>query len=497
MKYGKLISAMALLVALANPLWLAAQEHPTKHQKYTLIDLGTFGGPAGYYNSSGGNIILNNRGIDSGSADTSTSDPYYPNCFNPDCFVSHAFRWDSGVLTDLGALPGVNSSSGGGPNQRGWIAGASENGLIDPLTNFPELRAILWTDDQLIDLGTLGGYESLAGAVNDGGQVVGFATNTIPDSFSGFGTQVRTFIWTKGVMRDVGTLGGPDSLPFFNTAINNSGQVAGSSFTSSIANPVTGIPTTDPFLWKNGTMVDLGTLGGTIGDTADLHKGGQVIGQSNLAGDLTFHSFLWTKPGPMQDLGTLGGDTTTALRLNDAGDVVGRSDLPGSQTHDGFLWRKGTMTDLGTLPGDPCTRANWINEERQIVGNSSDCTNPFHAILWEDGGPAIDLNTLIPPNSSLQLVNAVDINERGEIAGLGLPAGCQPVDVDTCGHAFLLIPCGHGHADGKECEDNPGNSAPPTQRPTVMTPHSPVPNERVTPFRNPLLRGYRTDRGGA
>jgi probable HAF family extracellular repeat protein len=187
----------------------------------------------------------------------------------------------------------------------------------------------------------------------------------------------------------------------------------------------------------------------------------------------------------------IGGD-----QINEAGDVVGKADLPGSQLHDGFLWRNGTMTDLGTLPSDPCSRANWINEERQIVGNSSDCTNALHALLWEDGGPPIDLNTLIPPNSSLQLTNANNINEQGEIAGSGVPAGCQPAHVDTCGHTYLLIPCGHGHADGKECEDNPGNSAPPTQRPTVM-PHSPAPNERVAPFRIPLLRGYRTDRGGA
>jgi probable HAF family extracellular repeat protein len=228
-----------------------------------------------------------------------------------------------------------------------------------------------------------------------------------------------------------------------------------------------------------------------------MNNRGQVAGNSNMPGDLTFHPFLWDKKNGIIDLGTLGGDNGTVDYINKAGDVVGKADLPGSQLHDGFLWRKGTMTDLGTLAGDPCTRANWINEKRQIVGNSSDCTTALHAILWEDGGPAVDLNTLIPPNSGLQLVNALDINDQGEIAGLGVPAGCQPVDVDTCGHAYVLIPCGHGHTDGKECEDNPGDSAPATQRPTVMTPHSPAPNERVAPFRIPVLRGYRTDRGGA
>jgi probable HAF family extracellular repeat protein len=366
---------------------------------------------------------------------------------------------------------------------------------LDPLTGLPETEAVLWKDDQLIKLGTLeGGYESLATAVNESGQATGFAGNLMSDPF--FGTQVRIFLWEKGMMQDLGTLGGPDSPPFNNIAINNRGQVAGSSFTNSIVNPVTGLPTTDPFLWtKAGGMQDLGTLGGTFGDTADLNRRGQVIGQSNMAGDLTFHSFLWTNPGPMQDLGTLGGDTTTADRLNEAGDVVGKSDLAGSQTHDGFLWRKGKMTDLGTLPGDPCTRANWINERREIVGNSSDCINALHAVLWEDGGSAIDLNTLIPPNSGLQLVNALDINDRGEIAGEGVPPGCAPKDVGICGRVFLLIPCGRDHADGTECENNPGNSVPMTWSP-MLAPLIPASKERVAPFRSPLIRGHRTG-GGA
>jgi hypothetical protein len=71
MKSGKLISAVVLFVALALPVSLAAQEHPTKHHKYNLIDIGTLGGPNFFFNSSGyPNHLLGSNGTVTGGADT-------------------------------------------------------------------------------------------------------------------------------------------------------------------------------------------------------------------------------------------------------------------------------------------------------------------------------------------------------------------------------------------------------------------------------------------
>jgi hypothetical protein len=78
-----------------------------------------------------------------------------------------------------------------------------------------------------------------------------------------------------------------------------------------------------------------------------------------------------------------------------------------------------------------------------------------HAFLWENGGPMVDLNTLIPSGSSLQLTYAVAINERGEIAGFGVPPGVLPEEYDTKGHAYILIPCGDDHPSNCE-NDAPG-----------------------------------------
>jgi len=86
------------------------------------------------------------------------------------------------------------------------------------------------------------------------------------------------------------------------------------------------------------------------------------------------------------------------------------------------------------------------------VGVAFDCVTPGgHAWLWENGGPIVDLNTLVPPGSNLTLEFAQNINDRGEIAGIGSPPGCN--DPFVCGHTFVLIPCDGDHPDTEGCKD--------------------------------------------
>jgi len=266
----------------AGPAAAQQSASPADGLRYRLIDLGTLGGP----NSAETQEFpyINNTGMVAGFADTAT-----PNPGNPEGFVFHAFRWRGGPVRDLGTLPGGVNSFAIWSNNAGTVAGLSENGRIDPLLGIPEGRGVLWKKSgQIVNLGTFGGHESLAGYINDRGQVVGVAANRKRDPFSLFvwGTQTRAFLWQKGIMRDLGTLGGPDAVA---AAVNNHGQVAGSSYTNSAPNAVTGIPTLDPFLWRHGTMADLGTLGGTYGLATAINNRGQVVGQSNMAGDQTAH----------------------------------------------------------------------------------------------------------------------------------------------------------------------------------------------------------------
>ena len=207
------------------------------------------------------------------------------------------------------------------------------------------------------------------------------------------------------------------------------------------------MPTLDPFLWKHGRMIDLGSLGGTIGNAQCANNRGEIIGLSNLAGDTTTHAFFWDD-GLMKDLGTLGGDNSEAIWINDAGEIAGSADLPGNNLHDAVLWKNGVIHDLGTVDGDPCSRGRGINSRGQVVGGSSDCANFLHAFVWQKSTGILDLNKLIAPGSGLQLTNAIDINDRGEIIAKSFPIGTTPNDDEDLGHLVLLVPCDNDHEKG-------------------------------------------------
>ena len=477
-------SISSLCAALALPAVSYAQGQKAKHQHYKLIDLGTFGGPNSGVNIEPIQHVINNAGTVAGYSDTSmlTAEPacYNPN-LNPDCFIIHAFVWRGGDLKDLGTLPGGNYSFASAINQFGQIAGVSENSQIDPASGNPEFHAVLWQNDKIHDLGTLGGASSYAATLNDLGQITGVALNDVPDPFSLLGlgsattlTQTRGFLWQNGKMQDLGTLGGPDTWAVF---VNDRGQVAGTSYTSNIADPSTGTPPVGVFLWENGKMKDLGNLGGNnalLGAYSivnALNNHGQVTGLMVAPGDQSVRAFLWNGER-LSDLGTLGGSSSDGEGVNDAGEVAGVANLPGDQANHGFLWRNGVMTDLGTLDGDPCSAALSINSKGQVVGASESvaggCNEWTTAFLWENGGAIVDLNALVPSGSGVHLFAGFWTNDGGEIVAGGSAPVCDMSA--TCEHAYLLIPCDENHPDIEGCDYNPVEAATAAQvRPAQIT----------------------------
>ncbi len=130
-------------------------------------------------------------------------------------------------------------------------------------------------------------------------------------------------------------------------AINDEGQVVGSSLTSS--------GETHAFLWQDGEMADLGTLGGSASYATGINDQGQIVGYATPAGGGQ-HAFLW-QGGVMTDLNSLlsngaGWTLTTATAINASGQIVGYGRTPSGLTHAYLLTPDSSPAAAGRLRFD-------------------------------------------------------------------------------------------------------------------------------------------------
>lgn len=325
------------------------------------------------------------------------------------------------TITDLGTLGG-DGAFALDINSSGQVVGQS-------VTEDGTGHAFLWTDGEMADLGTLPWYveQSLATALNDVGQVVGWSTIVEASA---------AFEYTDGELHDLGGIGGYSAAAY---DINGKGQVVG--------NGKDAAGFVHAFLRSGGVMRDLGTLDGMdSGETSTaygINASGQVVGVSSVVGPVFYRAFRWTPGTGMIDLGTLGGSDSWANDINDAGQVVGWADSATAMR--AFIWTAdGGMRDLGALPDRPHSTALALNSVGKVVGFVSGGLPDSRAAFFY-GGAVIDLNAMIPSDSGWVLAQATGINDAGQIVGFGEHNGQF--------RAFLLTPSG---ASGAFCDVAPG-----------------------------------------
>jgi probable HAF family extracellular repeat protein len=261
-------------------------------------------------------------------------------------------------------------------------------------------------------------------AINDHGQIAGYAETTSNEPFA--------FVWDQvNGLRDLSGLG----RGTWTYAINNLGQVP---VGDSIWDPTSGFqkimdkgsvsclndrgdaageyyPSAEgmphAFVSRDGVIQDIGDLG-TEGTVAySINNLRQVVGWSGTPG--WDHAFLWDAEDGMQDLGSFGKGSI-ATDINNIGQIVGYSAFEEGGCH-ACLWAGGEMTDIDPL-GTRWSGATAVNDVGETVGNYGG----IGAFVWNSQDGIAELSNLIANDSGWTIDEAYDINTGGQIVGLAL-----------------------------------------------------------------------------
>jgi probable HAF family extracellular repeat protein len=291
------------------------------------------------------------------------------------------------------------------------------------------------------------------GNVGPDGQPLQITNNGLVAGAAAVGSALHGVLWYNGRMLDLGTPGlkGQNSQAF---GVNVRGQAVGEAETSDpdpkgedfCGFAALGLPSPGgscvPFLWQNGVMRALPTLGGNNGAANRINNSGEVAGTAeNNMSDSTcpsggpqkyqFKPVVW-RNGAVQELPTYSADPDgTAMAINGLGRAAGASGdctafspiiLDNLQPLHALLWEDGKATDLGTLGGTGHgfgIRAENLNNPGQVIGYSDLAGDAnFHAFLWTRETGMRDLKTIgTDPNSI-----AIGINDAGDVVGASIDA---------------------------------------------------------------------------
>lgn len=233
-----------------------------------------------------------------------------------------AFLYSDGTLTDLYDLAGFEGEARA-INNSGQIVGYDDT----PAGNV----AVLYSEGTLTNLGGFGGA-CQANDINDSGLIVGSAY-----MISGFW---RACTWSAGYVTELGTLGGTDSKAL---AVNSSGHIVGWANTSSA------VP--HAFLHQDGLMTDLNDLlppgsGWELTEARDINDHGQIVGWGTIGGDT--HGFLMT---PDDDEDGIGNPDDNCPNVSNPDQADSNNDGIGDACSPACCGAAGPATPFGLAVG--------------------------------------------------------------------------------------------------------------------------------------------------
>jgi probable HAF family extracellular repeat protein len=387
------LAAVTLFAALTKPVRLTAQEQI----RYTVIDIGTL--PGGTFSQAFG---INNNGDVVGFS-----------TLNGDTAL-HAFLWRKGVMTDLSTLAPTDTlpySIAVSINDNDEVVGYSETSIPD-VENFCGdslvCLPVLWRRGAITALPTLGGTNGKAGAINNRGQVAGAAENGEIDPNCQTPV-VKPAVWEKGQVRSLST------APFLNgfidtgyPSINEKGQMVGIAGKCDFS-------AVRALLWHKNLVTDMGIFG-----AGSINNKGQATGTYGNDTGLN-RGFIWQN-GEASDLGSLPGYRQVhGNGINDRGQIAGQTCVLDESSCTAFLWQKGAMVDLnGAVPTDSSLYMfdpGTINSRGQIVGlafqKTADgliCCHGFLAI--PDNGAVARSDAAVPQGEGAQQRNTIIIPDN-------------------------------------------------------------------------------------
>jgi probable HAF family extracellular repeat protein len=366
------------------------------------------------------------------------------------CF-SNAVAQASYKVQDLGVQNPDDLGMAMGLNNYGWTLNMEQ--LLVPFSVSLSANLVQGTDrisigDLNLELGTLGGKNSSINwnGINDRGEAVGMSETSVPDpngeDVCGFGTHLTClpFLWQNGKMKSLPPVGGNNGQA---SAINNSGEVAGFAENGVVDSTCPAGTVNNrvdlPVVWSRGKAQPLPTIGTDPDGVAfGINNQGLAVGYS---GNCTTANYavVWQNgvPTALPNLGTPGG---IGFAINSQGQIVGQA-FNSDGTPLAALWQNNSVISLGNLlPGDVSSFATSINSSGQVVGSSFNSSNSWsHGIIWQNG-VSIDLNTVFPASSHLLVISASNINDSGQIAGMAIDMSGP--HAGNIVHAFLATPSG-------------------------------------------------------